>query len=151
MHTTRSQMKASSVLLANKSRSLIILIEAIAVAYIIYVQFGSYYVLGALVFVALAIFVGTWVISVKYETANMLKEPELYQEQNFIAGLKFGHFCNMAIFFPMRAFLVYFAYTTLEHGVILILLYLLYEQHNQQSLIMTNAIEANRALSNKKI
>ena len=128
-------------ILKNKFKYLLIAIEAIASAYIIYIKFGLLILFSCLSYVLVTIIIGSWVISKKYETANILREPQLYYQQNFVASLKFGHFFNVFIFFPVRAVILYYIYANLEHGLLIILIYFLYTQHNQQSLIHTNAAE----------
>lgn len=82
-----------------------------------------------------------WAITSMYETADMFKEAEKYAIQHKASSVAFYRVSSIIFWFPIRAIILYFVYMEFEHGVLYILLYLLFlNQKTRAALDITSKV-----------
>ena len=117
--------------------------EAVASLYVLYRELGYLAVLLAILYVIMITVLSAWYISHKYESASPIDEPDKFAIESYFSSLKFGSAVNLLVFYPIRALIMFFVYTEVEHGPLAVMLYLLYTVHSQRSLIHVNSQEVN--------
>ena len=129
---------------------LFMLAEILLSLFLLYQLFGLWWSAGFAVALIVGTVISVWSISAVYIKADPLKDQELWWQQNNKATYIFYSVTENILFFPIRGVIVYYIYNEYKHGVLYILLYLLFLVGDSRARQHRNAMEANIAFNDIK-
>ncbi len=122
------------------------LAEVVLSIYLSYQLFGLWWFIGFVLALTAVTVISAWTISAIHINAHPIKELKTWSQQNSKAKFIFYSISENVLFFPIRSVIVYYVYSEYQHGVLYILLYLLFLVGDSRAWQQRNTMEANIAL-----